>query len=578
MHTAAPAAAIGAPITVGEVLRLPQLKRGLPEVLSGEHHLDRPIRWAHAGEAPNIASLLRGGELLLVIGAGIGSTERAQRRYVRDLAARGIAALAIELGHVFKSVPSAVADEARRVDLPLIAIHREVAFVEISEAVHRSIVNRQFAVMQRGEEMHRRFSELMIDGAGIPEALITLAETISNPVVLERIGHGVLFHATHRSSDDAVLTAWEAHHRGLDPSVETFVATVRRRDDETWGRLIVFGLDSPIDDFDRVAVDRAIGAIALALLRSWQEEILSARERGNFLVELMEAEVEEQAAATRAGALGLAGPTSWLLPVVSTLGPNPSGLPGLGDEAAWSLMWRDVQRELAGAGTRMVAGLRRGGSEALVVVALDDAGQRAGAAERLAKAIGAASARHLGRRDACIVGVGAATRTWSSAGAELRRTAAVTVPGPHIAGHAWYDATLPDLRLLLWRLRDEADVRTFVRRRLQPLLDYDSRHRVKLLPTLAAYCAHDGCVADAARTLALKRQSMYGRLRRIETILGVDLSSEDDRLGLHLAVRILPFADPEVAKHALDPQPLTSVTSRRADADGSPIAPGPAIR
>ncbi len=185
-------------------------------MLAGEGRLDQPIRWAHAGEAPNIASLLRGGELLLVIGAGIGSTDREQRRYVRELAATGVAALAIELGHVFKTVPQALIDEARRLDFLVIALHREVAFIEISEAIHRSIVSPQFAVLQRGEEMHRRFSELMIHGAGIPEALITLAETISNPVVLERVGRGVLFHAAHRSSDDAVLTAWEALHRRLD--------------------------------------------------------------------------------------------------------------------------------------------------------------------------------------------------------------------------------------------------------------------------------------------------------------------------------------------------------------------------
>ena len=567
---------IQTPITVRTFLALPQLKRGLPEVLAGEDRLDQPIRWAHAGEAPNIASLLRGGELLLVIGAGIGSTDREQRRYVRELAATGVAALAIELGHVFKTVPQALIDEARRLDFLVIALHREVAFIEISEAIHRSIVSPQFAVLQRGEEMHRRFSELMIHGAGIPEALITLAETISNPVVLERVGRGVLFHAAHRSSDDAVLTAWEALHRRLDDSVETFAAPIRRGDDETWGRLTVLGLDSPIDDFDRVAVDRAVGVISLALLRSWQEEVLSARERGNFLIELMDGDVDEQAAATRAAALGLAGPTAWLLPVVSAVGHGAAHLSLLEDEAAWALMWRDVHRELAGSGVRMVTGMRRGGGQALLVLALDDARQRGAIADRLVTAVGVAAERHLGRRDACFLGVGAPQRTWGSIGPELRGTAAATVPGPHIDERTWYDATLPDLRLLLWSLRDHPDVRAFARRRLQPLLEHDRRHRVKLLPTLAAYCAHNGRVADAARALSLKRQSMYGRLRRIELILGVDLGDENDRLGLHLAVRALPFADPELARRAS--ADLTSVASGGPDIDDPPIVPAAAMR
>jgi purine catabolism regulator len=567
---------IESPITVRAFLALPQLKRGLPEVLAGEDRLDRPIRWAHAGEAPNIASLLRGGELLLVIGAGIGHSEREQRRYVRELAATGVAALAIELGHVFKAVPQALIDEARRLDFLVIALHREVAFVEISEAIHRSIVSPQFALLQRGEEMHRRFSELMIEGAGIPEALVALAQTIGNPVVLERVGRGVLFHAAHRSSDDAVLTAWEALHRRLDDSVETFAAPIRRGDDETWGRLTVLALDSPIDDFDRVAVDRAVSVISLALLRSWQEEVLSARERGNFLIELMDGDVDEQAAATRAAALGLAGPTAWLLPVVSAVGHGAAHLSLLEDEAAWALMWRDVQRELAGTGVRTVIGMRRGGGQALLVLVLDDARARATIADRLVGAVGVAAERHLGRRDACFLGVGAPQRTWGSVGPELRRTAAATVPGPHIDERTWYDATLPDLRLLLWSLRDQPDVRAFVRRRLHPLLEHDRRHRVKLLPTLAAYCEHNGRVADAARALALKRQSMYGRLRRIEQILDVDLGDENDRLGLHLAVRALPFADPELARRGS--ADLTSVTSAATGVDVPTIAPAAVMR
>jgi PucR family transcriptional regulator, purine catabolism regulatory protein len=239
-------------------------------------------------------------------------------------------------------------------------------------------------------------------------------------------------------------------------------------------------------------------------------------------------------------------------------------------------MWRDVQRELAGTGVRTVIGMRRGGGQALLVLVLDDAKARSAIADRLVGAVGVAAARHLGRSDACFLGVGAPQRTWGSVGPELRRTAAATVPGPHIDERTWYDATLPDLRLLLWSLRDQPDVRAFVRRRLNPLLEHDRRHRVKLLPTLAAYCEHNGRVADAARALALKRQSMYGRLRRIELILGVDLSDENDRLGLHLAVRALPYADPELARGgSVD---LTSVTSAPSGVDAPSIAPAAAMR
>ncbi|MGY4935443.1 PucR family transcriptional regulator ligand-binding domain-containing protein, partial [Streptomyces sp. 900116325] len=48
-------------ITVQRALELPGLRSGLPEVVAGADRLGRTVRWVHAGEVPNIASLLRGG-------------------------------------------------------------------------------------------------------------------------------------------------------------------------------------------------------------------------------------------------------------------------------------------------------------------------------------------------------------------------------------------------------------------------------------------------------------------------------------------------------------------------------------
>ena len=56
-------------ITVQRALELPGLRGGLPEVVAGGERLDRTVRWVHAGEVPNIASLLKGGELLLTTGS-----------------------------------------------------------------------------------------------------------------------------------------------------------------------------------------------------------------------------------------------------------------------------------------------------------------------------------------------------------------------------------------------------------------------------------------------------------------------------------------------------------------------------
>ena len=65
-----------------------------------------------------------------------------------------------------------------------------------------------------------------------------------------------------------------------------------------------------------------------------------------------------------------------------------------------------------------------------------------------------------------------------------------------------------------------------------------------LLPTLEAYLDHGGDPAATAAALHVHRSSLYPRLRRIEQIAQVELSSGDARLELHLGLRLQRLAPP----------------------------------
>ncbi|MBA2808194.1 PucR family transcriptional regulator [Streptomyces sp. KM273126] len=130
-------------LTLREVLALDTVRAAEPRLLAGEGTLDRPVRWVHSSEVYEGANFLDGGELLLTNGFGLtGTDEETRRRYVRELAARGAAGLAVEVGRSLPRMPDEVTDEARRLDLPLLALHRVVPFVRITEAANRAIVAR----------------------------------------------------------------------------------------------------------------------------------------------------------------------------------------------------------------------------------------------------------------------------------------------------------------------------------------------------------------------------------------------------------------------------------------------------
>lgn len=547
-------------ITVAGALQLSPLRRGAPETVAGRAHLDRRIRWVHSGEVPNIAELLKGGELLLTTGMGIGGDDHAQRAFITALAERRVAAVVIELGEVFERLPAALVQAAEEKELPLIALHRRVPFIEVTEAIHASIVNRQLAVLRRGEEIHRRFTELMVEGAGIPEVLAVLATTIANPVLLEKAGHGVLYQAGHRSSESDVLGAWEEVRRDADRGIpiqgRAVVVPVAAAGHSTWGRLAGLALDAPLDDFDRVAIERAVGLVALALLRARQEELLAARARGNLLADVAAGRVGAVHAAERAGALGFRARGQAMVPLALL----PEDDAGAGwDEAAWGPVWRTARERLQAAGSAVLLGSRAAEGDVLGLLALKHPDRRTEAVDAAVEAVRSAIARHLGSGTRLVAAAGPVVRDW----AELPRAlteAAETAAGAHGSpSDGWHDATSPDVDRLLWTLRDDPHLRAFVRRRLGPLLEHDRRRAAKLLPTLDALFAHGGRKAETARALHLERQSLYHRLRRIEGLLGGELDDPQTRLGLELALRALA--------------PLSDATPRELDADASAWRP-----
>src|SRR5215469_60775 len=167
-------------MTVREVLGLPVFRGAQVRVLAGEPNLDRSVRWVHVAELPDISYLLKGGELLLTTGMGIQQGEGVRRRYVNELADAGVAGLVVELGRNFAQMPAEMITEARRRGLPLIELGREIRYVEVTEQVHRAIINRHYELLDMVETVSRDFTDTILGGASIGQIVRQLAGIVGN--------------------------------------------------------------------------------------------------------------------------------------------------------------------------------------------------------------------------------------------------------------------------------------------------------------------------------------------------------------------------------------------------------------
>lgn len=525
----------GDQLLVSDVLALEPLLRGLPEILSGESRLDQPVRWVHVGEQRFIASLLREGDLLLTTGMGLPPDAAARAEFIDDLADRGVVGMVIELGAVIPEIPREMVAAAQRRSLPLIALHRQIPFIEVTELAHARLIGIRQIEMEHAEVARRRFHAALLEGTGVKGVVDALEEVVRNPVLLEQHGRGLVAHLSSGFSDAALFGSWEACRRQDPgaPPMETAKIRLRAHEREPWGTLYVLAMNTSLARLDTLVVERAADAISIAISWDSHRTSMSLDRRSAFLAAILDpdqSDLQESVLIERAADLGFGRQSPWLLPIVLT---DPEAAVTDERQSAVDLqVWRSVRERLERANVSSLAGFVGAGREMAIVVGMRSENDRAATAQTVATMVGTADSRQT------VVAVGPATRQWRDLRecfAETREAASAARFAPH---RPWHDATAPDIDRLLWSLKDSPQVRAFVRRRIGAVLDHDRANDTHLLDTLIAFCEHGGNITETAAALFVRRQSLYKRLQKLETLLGGPVTSADVRLGVELALRL----------------------------------------
>lgn len=542
-------------LSVRDVVQLETIQRGKPEVVAGASALDHPVRWVHIADIPDVGPLLKGSELLLTSGLGLSEDDEQQRRYVSQLAQAGVAGVIMTLGWRYAEAPPALVEEAERRGLPLVILQKPIPFVEVTEQVHAEIINRQFVLLRKAEEIGRSFTELVLHGSGIRSVVEGLGQVVNKPVILENMTHQVVAFWEQPGPDLRVVPTWEAHARaghreGLPPfRIEEEAdplgcawTTIPLRE-EAWGRLHVLLDGSQLDEIDRLAIDRAAIAIALLLLSQRDGAQVVDQVGGDLIADIIGGSVfSESDLFMRARALGC-----------DLRGRRLAALAVDADDFAGYIERQQLdEAEIQQVKRTMLSVTRQAledeqcigivtvdSDEILTVVGAPEAGDPYESLDRLGRRIydllpdragGLTGTVGVSRAAPTALGLAHAFEEAREAvlyGKSVRRR-----PGVYHFENLGVDS-------LILRLRDTPELSRFVESELGTLLDHDARRNLRLLPTLQAYLDHGRNKSAAAKALHLERRSLYHRLDKIATLLGRDLQDIDTCTRLHVALKAL---------------------------------------
>ncbi|MFD5473649.1 PucR family transcriptional regulator [Streptomyces sp. NPDC127105] len=551
------------------------------KLLGGEEELDRTVRGVMTTDLRDPSRYLSGGELVL---SGLAWRRDAadSEPFVRILVRAGVAALAAgeaELGPAPEDLVAACA----RHGLPLFAVNESVAFATITEHVVRQVSGERAGDLAAVVERHRRMMTAGPAGGG-PDVVLDLLGSdldlrawllsptgrliagprVPGPALAPDVCARLA--AEHLS---AARTGRRGPHRvTLGPTTYSLfpirgggrspqaAPDVRETVLSDW--LLAVEADAgewPDERLDLlqgvtqlIAVERDRRDAARTVRRRLAQEVLELVQTG--------APPAEVAARLRVAAPvllpGIGAAPHWQVIVASVEWDDGRGEGGRIAQALLEEILVDAPPGSSGRGTHgsdaepsARTAVAHTDDEAIALVPLaavsteHDGSETGILADALLEAVRDPLSAGLDGDGRLTLGVSATVHSAEGLRGALeearhaRRVAAARPGRVCAAGHQ----ELASHVLLLPFVPDDVR-RAFTARLLDPLREYDRRHRAELIPTLEAFLDCDGSWTRCATRLHLHVNTLRYRVGRIEQLTGRDLSRLEDKVDFFLALRM----------------------------------------
>ncbi|MEV2250693.1 PucR family transcriptional regulator ligand-binding domain-containing protein [Streptomyces sp. NPDC050147] len=564
-------------------------------LLGGEEELDRTVRGVMTTDLRDPSRYLAGGELVLT-GLAWRRDASDTEPFVRILASAGVAALAAgeaELG----DIPDDIVEACARHRLPLFAVNESVAFATITEHVVRQVSGERAGDLAAVVDRHRRLMTSGPTGGGPDVVLDLLGSDLDlRAWVLSPAGRAIAgSSAAGPALPTAVCARLAGEHlaavrtgrrgphrvqvdgstyslfpirssgRGSGTAAAAASAAALRDVRETVLSDWFLAVEADAGDWPEERLDLLQGVTQLiAVERDRRDAARTVRRRlAQEVLELVQtgAAPAEIAARLRVAAPvllpGLGAAPHWQVVVarVEWDGDEIEGGP-----VAQSLLEEilvapsadartDANRQgsVSGGGAELFdrIAVAHTGDEAIALVPLPavsaehDGSETGLLADSLLESVRDPLSAGLDGDGRLTLGVSASVHSAEGLRGALeearhaRRVAAARPGRVCAAGHQ----ELASHVLLLPFVPDDVR-RAFTARLLDPLRDYDRRHRAELIPTLEAFLDCDGSWTRCAARLHLHVNTLRYRVGRIEQLTGRDLSRLEDKLDFFLALRM----------------------------------------
>ncbi len=515
-----------------------QLLAGVPE---------KSITWAVMVQAqPPAFPDVYGGELALVSMDVLRSYDAriTLAEVVRGLAQVGVCAVAAK-----DDISNAAISTAGECGIALLALPEDTSLPRVERAINTLIVNAGAQMTQRAIEIQRQLTRSAAENRDLNSLLQIMARSTAKPIVVHDDA-GVLMAQVYPNVARRVHQGGRSLLQSLPygafqnwltreaPTAEGMIVasplghtTVLKVEKRVAGYLSLVDDEHVLDDFDRMVLSYGADVCAIELAKSRAIAFAVEQARGDWVqMWLSGTPGDDDMMSARAQQAGFDPDALYVVVVYRAMTESGAGLPL---ESLLPLVRDDMAR-------RQVNGSV--GQYVDVIVALyplENASQNT----RIRRIVEEVRGQLAARTPSGLVAAGMSRAAGGLAALrEAYREAKDSVSIANELGDREQTTFYGDLKLfqllLALKERNLDHLRRFYSETLSPLVDHDERKQGDLIRTLTGFFDANGNLAKAAADLDVHRNTLVYRLERISELTGLDLEEADNRLILHLALKI----------------------------------------
>lgn len=527
------------------------------KVVAGEAGLDRTIDSITVMEVPDIVRWLQGNVMLLSSLYPIKDDEEAIGKLVQRLEAAGSSALAIKTEQYIIHIPEIIIQEGNRLHLPIIEIKNEVTYLDIMTPLMERILNERDTGKERLESFYQWMTELAMRGKGLSALIEALEHLTDNKVTVGSdipsldMNKGMdivpLDHA--RKYDLKIAKRPIRMNRLLDGTVTPCIVTPIMLNDEFLGDVTCwFSHREPLEQ-DFYVFDRSMPLFALEFSKIITKADVEQTFKDHVLADVLLGRVQDREDTIERGkrfGWDLTKNYEVLCILASDRAlENQSN----GEQTQWSperkiKLVQQVNSLFRFDNFKVIVTVLKGMIIVLIPREKGDSQphpHRNGLYEKSTRDTAQTVRQHLiNNFDDLVftVGIGRFHEGLDGIRKGYAEALQAIKLGKPIgrSGYVHYD----DLGIfrLLGQFHDRKELENLYSETLGKLAEYDSVHQGNLLITLQQYFTKNCSLSETAEALYIHVNTMKYRLHKIEQLTGLTVHDAEDRLLLHIGLKI----------------------------------------